>query len=65
MGTIQDISEHKKSEQRLRESETRYRNLTESSADWIWAINVEGRHTYCNERGAALLGLEDIRHRIC
>ena len=57
MGTIQDITEHKKSEQKLRDSEIRYRNLTESSVDWIWAADAEGQPTYSNERGAALLGL--------
>ncbi len=42
----------------LRESEARYRAMAEQSADWVWAIDAQGRHTYSNQRGAAILGYE-------
>ncbi|HEY5998813.1 MAG TPA: PAS domain S-box protein [bacterium] len=42
----------------LRESEEKYRSLVETSTDWIWATDVEGRHTYTNERIRDILGIE-------
>lgn len=40
----------------LRDSEQRFRNLSENSADWIWALDLNGRHTYSNPGTAAILG---------
>ena len=40
----------------LRKSEARFRAMAEHSADWIWSIDLQGRHTYTNEKGASLLG---------
>jgi diguanylate cyclase (GGDEF)-like protein/PAS domain S-box-containing protein len=51
-----DITERKRAEEALRESEARYRAMAEQSADWVWAIDVQGRHTYSNQRGAEILG---------
>src|SRR5512143_2505515 len=51
-----DISERKRAEEALRESEARFRAMAEHSADWIWSIDVEGRHTYSNQRGLDNLG---------
>ncbi len=54
--TFIDISERKRAEQALRESEARYRAMAEQSADWIWAVDLQGRHVFSNQRGAAMLG---------
>lgn len=51
-----DISDRKRAEEALRESEARFRAMAEHSADWIWAIDTQGRHTYSNQRGVANLG---------
>jgi len=51
-----DISERKRAEEALRESEARFRAMAEHSADWIWAIDTEGQHTYSNQRGVDGLG---------
>jgi len=40
----------------LRDSERRFRNLAENSVDWIWALDLNGRHTYSNPGTAAILG---------
>lgn len=45
---IQDISERKKSEQALRESEERYRALAEAAEDMIWVVDQDDRVEYVN-----------------
>jgi|GEM_PF-1040231 len=55
-GTVQDISERVLVEHSLRDSEQRFRNLADNSADWIWALDLDGRHTYSNCNIAAILG---------
>ena len=56
-GSCQDITERKLAVEALRESEARFRAMAEHSADWIWAIDLNGKRTYSNQRGAANLGL--------
>jgi PAS domain S-box-containing protein len=58
LGIAHDITSRNLAAQRLYESEARYRGLAENSVDWVWAIDTGGRHTYSNERGTQLLGLE-------
>lgn len=40
----------------LRDSEQRFRNLAENSVDWIWALELNGRHSYSNPRTNEILG---------
>lgn len=40
-----DISRHAQALAQLRESEERFRSLTELSADWYWEWDVQGRYT--------------------
>ncbi len=53
-----DISERKRAEEQLRESEERYRQLVELSPDAIF-IQSDGRIVYINAAGARLFGVED------
>lgn len=48
--------ERKLSEDRLRESEAKYRQLFETAGDGIFILNAGG-FTDCNEKGAAMYGL--------
>jgi diguanylate cyclase (GGDEF)-like protein/PAS domain S-box-containing protein len=51
-----DISERKRAEEALRDSEARFRAMAEHSADWIWSTDILGRYTYSNQRGVDNLG---------
>lgn len=46
---FRNITEHKKITKSLRESESKFRNLVESIADWVWVIDQEGLCTYSND----------------
>jgi len=56
--TVLDISLRKQSERKLQESEQKYRLLVESTPDWVWICDKEGRHIFSNKATKQLLGYE-------
>jgi PAS domain S-box-containing protein len=59
-GTVQDITERKRIEQALHESEDKLRLILDSTAEAIYGIDVEGRCTFCNPACIRILGYERI-----
>jgi PAS domain S-box-containing protein len=53
---IEDISERKRADAALRESEERYRRIVEAGHEGIWTLDAECRTTFANERLAEMLG---------
>jgi PAS domain-containing protein len=49
-------AERKEAEQRLQESEARYRRIVETATEGIWTLDAAGRTTFVNEAMAAMLG---------
>lgn len=56
LSIARNISEHKRTAEALRQSEEKFRSLVESTSDWIWEVDRNGRYTYVSPKVEALLG---------
>ncbi|MDP2839952.1 MAG: PAS domain-containing protein, partial [Syntrophales bacterium] len=55
-GANQDITERKKMEDELKDSEIRYHNLFENSSEFIYTLDLKGNFTDVNKAALALTG---------
>ena len=55
-GVIYDITKGRRAEQALRQAEEKFRALVETTSDWIWEMDSQGRYSYASPRVEALLG---------
>jgi len=51
-----EVTEQKKAEEALRESEWRHRSITENTFDMIALLDLKGNYLYCNQAHERLLG---------
>ena len=58
IGVSADVTEGKEAEQRLRDRERRFRDLVESTSDWVWEIDENAVYTYSSPKVKELLGYE-------
>lgn len=63
LATVRDVSERKKAEEELRQSEAKFRTLFEQSRDTIYISSKEGKINSINQAGLDLFGYnrEEIR----
>ncbi|HVO66677.1 MAG TPA: PAS domain S-box protein [Syntrophales bacterium] len=54
--SIRDVTERKQAEESLRESEERYRRMTQCIPDAVWTADLSGRFTYVNSALASMHG---------
>ncbi len=54
--SLMDITERKRAEQALRESENRFQQVAESAQEWIWEVDTNGLYTYASPVVEKILG---------
>jgi diguanylate cyclase (GGDEF)-like protein/PAS domain S-box-containing protein len=54
--TVMEVTERRRAEEALLEREQNFRAFVETTNEWIWSIDLEGRHTYCNPAVESILG---------
>jgi PAS domain S-box-containing protein len=57
VSVVRDITERKRTEQALRESEERYRDFVESTEDLVTQVDATGHFSYVNAAARTILGL--------
>ena len=56
IGSCIDITDRRRAEGQLRESEERFRRIVETALEGIWVLDPQGRTTFANARIAEMLG---------
>jgi PAS domain S-box-containing protein len=58
MGAVRDITIRKKIERSLEESQKRFQDLIETTGEFIWEMDPQGRYTYCSPQMHELWGIK-------
>jgi diguanylate cyclase (GGDEF)-like protein/PAS domain S-box-containing protein len=56
LGVLEDITERRRSEAALRQSEERHRRFVETANEGVWVLDADGKTAYVNQRMAEMLG---------
>ncbi|MFC1592726.1 PAS domain S-box protein [Candidatus Omnitrophota bacterium] len=56
MCVIRDVTQRKQAEQALRESEKRFRDISENALEFIWEVDLKGKYTYISPIVERILG---------
>ena len=62
IANCENITERKKMEAVVKESQKKYRDLIESTSDFIWEIDSQGRYTYCSSANGKIMGNQACRN---
>jgi len=55
---IRDITQRRKMEELVKESEARFRSIVETTREWIWQMDLDGKMTYNNPAFREILGYD-------
>ncbi len=55
---FRDVTEQKKVEEALKESEGKFRSMVETTSDWTWEVDKNGVYTYSSPKIKDILGYE-------
>lgn len=55
---IEDVTERKRAEQGLQESEARFRQIADMTGEWIWEQDIDGRYSYSSAAVRTVLGYD-------
>ena len=58
VAVIKDITGHRPTEEASHDGSERFRNLLETTSDWVWELNEKSVYTYVNPRVRDILGYE-------
>ncbi len=58
VGVGRDITLRRQVKEELLNSKEKLQNIFDNSSEWIWEIDLSGRHTYSNDRLSELLGYQ-------
>ena len=55
---LAELTERKRNQEAIRQSEEKFRNLVERTIDWVWEIDPNGAFTYVSPQVREILGYE-------
>jgi PAS domain S-box-containing protein len=58
VGWTKDITKQMEAERRLKESEARYRDFTDSAGDWTWEVDADLRYTHIDDHSEKITGVD-------
>ncbi|MBU1637260.1 PAS domain S-box protein, partial [bacterium] len=53
---VHEITEQKRAERELNESNSRFRDMALSTSDWLWEVDENGAYVFCSDKVLKVLG---------
>jgi PAS domain S-box-containing protein/putative nucleotidyltransferase with HDIG domain len=58
VANYRDVTDRRRAEEAIRNSEERFRNLVEATSDWVWEVDPNGVYTYASPNVREVMGYE-------
>ncbi len=58
VGISHDITNRRRREKQLKEDQQKYKDLIETTSDFVWEVDPQGRYTYCSPQMEKLWGIK-------